>query len=232
MSNPWDGYIPQETLDHYRHAGFSKITPLGTKPALLVIDMQYSTTGEGPVPLSEAIAYHPMNCGEYAWKAIDHIKVLLAAFREAGFPVIHPHLDRRRYDGKHSRMPTGIVNERHWEIVKEVAPIESEILLPKTTPSSFFGTPLVKYLHSLKVDTLFMVGNTTSGCIRASVIDGMAYDYKVIVPHEACYDRAPVSHAVNLFDMAAKYAEVVSTDKAVTMMKSMVPGRAADSAAA
>jgi maleamate amidohydrolase len=129
-------------------------------------------------------------------------------------------------------MPTNIVNERHWEIVKEVAPIEGEILLPKTTPSSFFGTPLVKYLNSLKVDTLFMVGNTTSGCIRASVIDGMAYDYKVIVPHEACYDRAPISHAVNLFDMAAKYAEVVSTDKAVTMLRSMVPGRSADSAAA
>jgi nicotinamidase-related amidase len=232
MSNPWDGFIPQETLDHYRNAGFFKATPLGTKPALLVIDMQYSTTGEAPVPLPEAIAYHPMNCGEYAWKAIDHIKVLLAAFREAGFPVIYPHISSTRYNGKHSRMPTETVKARHWEIVEEIAPIPGEILLPKTTPSAFFGTPLVKYLHSLKVDTLFMVGNTTSGCIRASVIDGMAYDYKVVVAHEGCYDRAPVSHAVNLFDMASKYAEVVFTDKAVAMLNSFTSGRPADSAAA
>lgn len=233
MSNPWDGFIPQETLDHYRNAGLFKVSPLGTKPALLVIDMQYSTTGEGPMPLSEAIAYHPMNCGEFAWNAIAHIKVLLAAFREAGLPVIYPHIDRNRYSGKHSRMPTETVNARHFDIVEEIAPVAGDIMLPKTTPSAFFGTPLVKYLHSLKVDTLFMVGNTTSGCIRASVIDGMAYDYKVVVPHEACYDRAPISHAVNLFDMASKYADVVSIEKAMAMVKSFTPtGRPADSAAA
>ncbi len=233
MSNPWDGFIPQETLDHYRNAGFSKVTPLGIKPALLIIDMQYSTTGEGPMPLSEAIAYHPMNCGEAAWHAIEHIKALLIAFRQHEFPVIYPHISSQQYRGKQSRMPTDTVKARHWQIIEEIAPVEGEILLPKTSPSAFFGTPLIKYLHSLKVDTLFMVGNTTSGCIRASVIDGMSYDYKVIVPHEACYDRAPVSHAVNLFDMAAKYAEVVSTEKAMGMLK-MFPrdGRSADSAAA
>lgn len=61
MSNPWDGFIPEETIEHYRRAGFSKASSIGKSPALLVIDCQYMTTGEKPMPLSEAISYHPMN---------------------------------------------------------------------------------------------------------------------------------------------------------------------------
>jgi len=229
MSDPWDGFIPEETLEHYRRAGFARPSGLGKSPALLVIDTQYLTTGEKPMPLAEATSYHPMNCGEEAWRAIAHIRTLIAAFREEGYPILYPHIDRNRFNGKHSRMPTNTANPRHLDIVAEVAPQPGDILLPKTAPSAFFGTPLIKYLNILKADTLFMVGNTTSGCIRASVIDGVSYDYKVVVPHEGCYDRSPVSHAVNLFDMGSKYAEVVSTDKAVAMLKS-VAGKPPDSA--
>lgn len=118
-------------------------------------------------------------------------------------------------------MPTDNVNPRHLEIVEEVAPQKGDILLPKTAPSAFFGTPLVKYLNSLKSDTLFMVGNTTSGCIRASVIDGFSNDYKVIVPYECSYDRSPVSHAVNLFDMSGKYADVMSTANAIEIVQKL-----------
>jgi nicotinamidase-related amidase len=226
MSNPWDGIIPQETLDHYRHAGFGRPTGLGKRPALLVIDMQYATTGEGPMPLAEAIAYHPMNCGADAWHAIAHIKSLIAAFRAADFPIIYPHISSQRFRAKNAIMPTETVNPRHYEIVEEIAPGPGDILLPKTSPSAFFGTPLVKYLNSLKADTLFMVGNTTSGCIRASAVDGASYDYKVVVPHDACYDRSPISHAVNLFDMDAKYAQVVPTAEAVAMVNTLAGSNA------
>lgn len=232
MSNPWDGYIPEETIEHYRRAGFARPSDLGKAPALLIIDVQYLTTGEGPVPLSEAVSYHPMNCGDDAWKAIGHIRQLITAFRKAGFPIIYPHISSIRMRAKHNRMPTDNVNPRHLEIVEEVAPQPGDVLLPKTTPSAFFGTPLVKYLNSLKVDTLFLVGNTTSGCIRASAIDAFAYDYKVIVPHEGCYDRSPVSHAVNLFDMGSKYAEVVDTTEAIGMLQTMAARSSGQSAAA
>jgi nicotinamidase-related amidase len=221
MGAPWDGFIPEETIEHYRRAGFARASRPGTRPALLIIDTQYLTAGEGPMPLSEAIAYHPMNCGTYAWEAIGQMVPLLAAFRKAGAPVIHAYTIEDPLRGAQWRMPTRKIDPRLREIVKEVAPIDGDILLPKTCPSAFFGTPLVKYLNTLKVDTLFLVGNTTSGCIRASVIDGMSYDYKVIVPHDACYDRSPVSHAVNLFDMASKYAEVVSTPEAIALLESM-----------
>lgn len=221
MSTPWDGYIPAGTLEHYQKAGFAKKSSIGKSPALLVIDVQYKNAGEGPMPLSEAISYHPMNCGEHAWNAIGHIQKLIAAFRNAGFPIIYPFGTPMAYQPNHNRMPSKSDNPRHAEIVAEVAPQLGDILLPKTAPSAFFGTPIIKYLNSLKADTLFMVGNTTSGCIRASVIDGYSNDFKVIVPHDGCYDRAPMLHAINLFDMAYKYAEVVSTAEAVEMINSM-----------
>lgn len=221
MADPWSNYIPAETIQHYRRAGFSRAPGLGKSPALLVIDVQYKNTGEGPMPLAEAIAYHPMNCGEHAWQAITHIKRLIAAFRAGRFPIIYPHGAPAAFQPKHNRMPNQSDNPRHAEIVAEVAPQPGDILLPKTAPSAFFGTPLVKYLNSLKIDTLFMVGNTTSGCIRASAIDGYSNDYKVIVAHEGCYDRAPMLHAVNLFDIASKYAEVASTADAIAMLQAM-----------
>jgi maleamate amidohydrolase len=231
MSTPWDGFIPAETLELYRRAGFAKPMQPGIKPALLVIDTQYATSGERPMPVEEAIAYHPLNCGEYAWRAIPHMVRIIAAFREHGFPIIYPHMSGRPYSGTHARIPTVARNPRHYEFVSETAPQENDILMPKTAPSAFFGTPLLKYLHVMQADTLFMVGNTTSGCIRASVVDAAAYDYKVVVPHDACYDRAPICHAVNLFDIASKYAAVVPTVDAVGMVQAIASGRRPDSIA-
>lgn len=225
MSTPWDGLIPQETLDHYRRAGFAKPSRSGTKPALLVIDTQYSTTGEGPVPLSQAIDYHPLNCGEYAWRAIAHMVPLIAAFRAARAPVIYPHVSEPKVASEQSRWPTKTTNPRFYQMVEEIAPEEGDILLPKTAPSAFFGTPLLKYLNTLRVDTLFIVGNTTSGCIRATAVDANSYDYNVIVPHDSCYDRSPVSHAVNLFDIESKYADVLSTPDAIIRLASIGSSR-------
>ena len=83
------------------------------------------------------------------------------------------------------------------------------MLLPKKHPSAFFGTPLASYLIERGVDTLVVTGCTTSGCVRGTVVDGFAYNFRVLVPHECVYDRSQVSHAVNLFDMSEKYADVI-----------------------
>jgi len=95
-----------------------------------------------------------------------------------------------------------------YQFVPEVAPQERDVLLPKKHPSAFFGTPLASYLIDLQVDSLVVTGCTTSGCVRGSVVDAFAYNFKCTVPIECVYDRSATSHAVNLFDMAAKYAEV------------------------
>jgi nicotinamidase-related amidase len=217
MGNPWDGFVPEETQEHYRKAGFAAPSAPGRRHALLVIDVQYHAVGESPKPLSDAVAEHPMSCGEAAWRSIPHISRMIEAFRSKGRPILYPHVAPRDHrGGKFGRMPSfSGTGSRGYEIVAEVAPQSQDILLPKNYPSSFFGTPLTSLLNALGVDTLFITGCTTSGCIRATTVDAYSLNYKVVIPHECVFDRSPVSHAVNLFDMASKYADVTNTSDAI-----------------
>ena len=91
--------------------------------------------------------------------------------------------------------------------------------VPKKHPSAFFATPLTSHLIDLRADTLVITGCTTSGCVRGSVVDAFAYNWRVLVPHDAVYDRSATSHAVNLFDMASKYADVASTAEILEMLR-------------
>ena len=91
-------------------------------------------------------------------------------------------------------------------------------MLPKKHPSPFFGTPLASYLINAGADTIVVTGCTTSGCVRGTVVDGFAYNFRALVPYDAVYDRSATSHAVNLFDMASKYADVLSTDEALVVL--------------
>jgi nicotinamidase-related amidase len=101
-----------------------------------------------------------------------------------------------------------------YRIVDEVAPARGDVLLPKKHPSAFFGTPLTSHLIDLGADTLFVTGCTTSGCVRASVTDAFALNFKVVLPEECVYDRSPTAHAVNLWDMNGKYADVMPVAQA------------------
>jgi maleamate amidohydrolase len=213
--NPWDGIIPEEEQHAYRAAGFGRPSGLGRRPALLIIDVQYRTVGTVPRPFFEAIKEFPTSCGQVAWDAVANIQRLLALFRERDWPVLYPHVARKesfdtgRLAAKVPALMT--VAERGYDFVEEIAPRNGDILLPKKHPSAFFGTPLTSYLIDLGVDTLIVTGCSTSGCVRGSVVDAFAYNFRVMVPHDAVYDRSQVSHAVNLFDMSEKYADVAST---------------------
>lgn len=222
MTRPWDGIISEEEQRAYRAAGFGRATGLGKRPALLIIDVQYRTTGTRPMPLSEAIAEYPTSCGEVAWAAVGNIRRLLELFRARGWPVIYPHVaPKQGFDfGRLSdKVPTIMtVGARGYDFVAEIAPAGDDILLPKKHPSAFFGTPLVSYLINAGTDTLVVTGCTTSGCVRGSVVDGFAYNFRVLVPEDAVYDRSATSHAVNLFDMAAKYADVMSAAGALAAL--------------
>lgn len=98
-------------------------------------------------------------------------------------------------------------------------------MLPKKHPSAFFGTPLVSYLIDRGVDTLVVTGCSTSGCVRGTVVDGFAYNFKAVVPHDAVYDRSDLVHKVNLFDMGQKYADVMSTDDVLAKLDEIEGGR-------
>lgn len=223
--NPWDGIISEEEQRAYRAAGFGRPTGLGQRPALLIIDVQYRTVGTVPRPFFEAIKEFPTSCGEVAWHAVANIQRMLGLFRERGWPVLYPHVARKesfdtgRLAAKVPALMT--VAGRGYDFVEEIAPRPGDILLPKKHPSAFFGTPLTSYLIDLGADTLIVTGCSTSGCVRGSVVDAFAYNFRVMVPHDAVYDRSHVSHAVNLFDMSEKYADVASTDDCLDSLRAL-----------
>ena len=222
---PWDDAIPEEERQLYRAAGFGRRAGPGTKPVLLVIDVQYRTVGTLPRPLPEAIAEFPTSCGERGWAAVPHIARLLALFREKRWPVLYPHVaPKQGHDAGRlaEKVPAMFaVPPQGYDFVAEVAPEPGDILLPKKHPSAFFGTPLASHLVDLGADTLVVTGCTTSGCVRASVVDAFSYNFRVMVPSDAVYDRGATSHAVNLFDMAEKYADVMTTDACEAALRSL-----------
>ncbi|MDA8268877.1 MAG: isochorismatase family protein [Actinomycetota bacterium] len=227
----WQGVITADDEARYAAAGFGQPVGAGRRPALLVIDVQYRTVGTRPAPFFEAVKEFPTSCGAAGWAAVDNIGHVLRAFRQAGFPVLYPHVaPKLRTDAGRlgSKIP-GIMDvpEAGYRFVEDVAPIEGDVLLPKKHPSAFFGTPLVSHLVDLGIDTLVITGCTTSGCVRASAVDAFAYNFRVVIPHDAVYDRSQTVHKVNLFDLAQKYADVVDTAEAVDLVHAMAGASAA-----
>ena len=212
MNRPWTGIVREEEERRYRAAGFGRPSGMGKRPALLIIDVQYRTIGTREAPFWESIKEYKTSCGDTGWDAVRHIRPLLAKFREKGLPVFYPHVapkeafDRGRLAEKVPELMT--IAAEGYRFVEALSPSPGDVLLPKKHPSAFFGTPLASYLIDAGADSLVVTGCTTSGCVRGSVVDGFAYNFKVTVPEECVYDRSPVAHAVNLFDMAYKYADV------------------------
>jgi maleamate amidohydrolase len=210
----WDAYIPADDAEIYAAAGYGARSPWGSRPALLVVDVNYNS-----------IRTFRNSCGEAGWDAVGAIRELLAAARTAGVPVFYTtqHADARStlvggWGRKNSRVADDADADRAAfgvQIVDEIAPSPHDIVIVKDKPSAFFSTPLVSYLNELHVDTVIIAGGTTSGCVRASVIDAFSFNYSVVVVEEACFDRGSVSHAVNLFEIHAKYADVVPLADAI-----------------
>jgi maleamate amidohydrolase len=220
----WDRFLTEQDKAHLAN---SRRRPVGfgERPALLFIDLYRWVFGDRPQPLVEAIKTWPGSCGPAAWQSLPYLQELLALARETGIPVIHltgledaqsgvvgwneaiHHDSGQRY----SNLDAAAEERRlhRFDIVDEVAPIAGEAVLHKASPSGFWGTPLAAHLNHLGVDTLIVGGESTSGCVRATVVEGATYRYRVIVVEECVFDRHEAPHAINLFDMHQKYADVV-----------------------
>jgi len=165
---------------------------------------------------------------------VKNIEVLLSLFREKGWPVLYPYVaPKQSYDAGRlaAKVPAIMtVAAKGYEFPTQIAPRENDILLPKRHPSAFFGTPLASYLIDSGADTLIVTGCSTSGCVRGSVVDAFAYNWRVTVPQDAVYDRSKVSHAVNLFDMSEKYADVMTTEETLRKLRGLPGGDASQAA--
>lgn len=229
----WDEFLTSLDVQVFESAGFSQKGELGDRPAILVVDMVYNFVGDKPEPILESIKKFHHSCGEKGWEGIHATRELIDMARAANVPIFYSTNSLRPDGGDTGRWAAK--NRRAHElgqrdsdlgnqIVKEIAPESQDYIVPKLKPSMFFGTPLVSLLRGLEIDTLIVTGTTTSGCVRATVIDAFSYEYKLAIVEECVFDRGEASHAINLFDMNAKYADVISLLEAKAYLAE-IPGR-------
>lgn len=192
-----------------RHEGFHGRAGLGRRPALVVVDVNRGFTD----PAS------PLVCDLDG--VVDAIARLLDGFRAAQLPIAYTTV---AYDeaGKQAaavfidKIPALLTLEAGsgWEeIDPRIAPQKAEPVLTKLWASAFFGTPFASFLTAHRCDSLVVTGASTSGCIRATVVDALQHGYRVIVPLEAVGDRNPAAHEANLYDIDTKYGDVVAVEE-------------------
>ena len=226
----WDDYLTERDRQVFESAGYGKRMGFGTRPALFVIDVQYNFCGDEPQPILEAVKKYRTACGEEAWQAVPHIERLMKICRERNLPIFYT-VSERRPDmldsgvqvGKSHRgaEKTSQEGTHATQTVAPLAPRPEDFLIGKRKPSAFFGTPFMSHLNFLDIDTLIVTGCTTSGCVRATSVDAFSYNFRTVVPEECVYDRSRVSHAVNLFDMSEKYADVLPVDDIIDRLRSI-----------
>jgi maleamate amidohydrolase len=217
----WMKLIPESELVTYKSAGFMTDMTLGKKVALIVVDVTYAFTGYEGQTLEESIASFGSACGPVSWEAMPKIVSLISMFRERGLPIVFTNSAPANtpYAGKATKSKrTKAPPPRGNDFPDAITPREGEWVLGKTRASAFFQTPLTSYLVQQHIDTLVFCGVSTSGCVRASVVDGFSHGFSTFVVDECCFDRSQFAHAANLFDMEAKYASVVSLDELARLM--------------
>ena len=194
-------------------SGFGGTLTPGQRPALLVVDFQRGFSEPEISPLAS-------DCTQ----AIAATNELIRAIRPHG-PVIFtvcsyaPNVaDAGLWTQKCPTLSTLVKGTPACELDTSIEAAEHDLIIEKTQASAFFGTPVAGILSAQNIDTLYIVGCTTSGCIRASVVDALQHGFAPFVVEEACADRSAQQHASNLIDMQDKYAEVLDLTTALSQL--------------
>jgi nicotinamidase-related amidase len=207
--------------EDYRKHGLAARVGFGERPALIVVDFVCAYTTPGS----------PLYAAPGVPAAVQASVPVLAAARAAGIPIIYTTVAYAA-DGRDG----GIFLEKVpalrkltsdsplAQIVPELPPAPGELVIEKKYASAFFGTHIAATLTAARVDTVILVGCSTSGCIRASAVDGMQHGFRVIVPRECVGDRAPGPHEANLFDIDGKYGDVVGVVAVLEYLRSQESG--------
>ncbi len=218
MARVWENFMTEEDRKVAANGNLRQPRGPGANLALLVIDMQITACGEDR-PISEQLDRFPGACGPQAWAAIRVQQRLLTAARAAEMPVIYSKPVFHAYTGR-TAAASGVFAATDFRsgIQPEVAMQPGDILIEKQTPSCFAFTNLIPILAELGVDGLLVVGNSTSGCVRATCVDGEAAGFRMTVIEEGVFDRIEMSHAASLFDMSFKICDVVDEGRALDII--------------
>jgi maleamate amidohydrolase len=230
----WETQLTEADRELYERRTYGARQAFRARPALLIVDVTRSFVGSHRMPLLEAIEEYPTSCGERGWDALPHIRTLLEAGRRASVPVVFTRaadfLRPFAASTTKSENPEAAYTDEHAQDFPELtAPLPNELVIDKAKASAFFGTPLEVCLRHMGVDSLIVAGTTTSGCVRASVVDGHSFGFTMFVVEEGCFDRFESAHRANLFDMNAKYATVISLTEAVDYLDEVVSSSGAAS---
>ena len=209
----WKDVVPAADLKLY--SCYARKTYVGTRPALLAIDLYNIVYRGGAKSPYELDPIYPNSCGVYAHDAIEPTKRLLAAARAAGIPIFYCTQETRP-----NNRPAGAVSTRRqnaamphenddYDIYREFTPQAADTVIRKQRASVFQGTPIVSHLNILDINSLIVCGESTSGCVRASCVDAYSNGLHVSLVEECTFDRAQLTHKVNLFDLHHKYVDVM-----------------------
>ncbi|MEP1217616.1 MAG: isochorismatase family protein [Marinobacter sp.] len=217
----WQDLYPQEIYDLY--APYRRQTGIKGRCGLLLVDLYNLCYEGGERPVSELYRDYPSSCGEFAWRALGPTRQILHEMRLQGLPVLFSTKDLRNADHQRKASATfrrsGQASENAYDIHPELTPENGELVIAKERASCFYGTPLATYLQRLRIETLIMVGESTSGCVRATATDSFSYGFHTVLVEEAVFDRNPISHQASLFDLHHKYADVMALDDVLNQLR-------------
>jgi maleamate amidohydrolase len=206
-----------DDLALYRAQSFGGKVGIGSRPALCIVDF-----------VNGFIDPKVFGGGNIA-EAVANTIGLLAAVRRSGLPVSFTRVVYAEDGSDHGtfvrKVPALANLTEHaplGQVVPELAPHPGELILRKTQPSAFFGTGYAETLRREGVDTVIVAGCTTSGCVRASVVDAMSYDFRTIVAIDCVGDRSLAAHSANLFDMEQKYADLMESRTIIAALPAKV----------
>ena len=209
----WRGIVPDADLATYRKGGFGQAIGMGQRVALLNIDTTHNFTDP-----SYAM------CGARNLPLEAALTKVTAAFRARDLPIFYSRRDDRSHPTRRGIWNLKLNNADHFEYASDPhadewspawGPRREDVIVLKNKPSAFMETPLESFLRYHAVDTLVVIGISTSGCVRAAVTDAFSHNLRVIVIEEAVGDRSTFAHTANLFDMDMKFADVEKLDDAL-----------------
>lgn len=222
----WKDVIDADTFRIY--SAYARETFVGPNPAVIAIDLYNSAYRGGARPPVELQEDFPSTCGIHAWTALAPTKKLFAAARLAGVPIFYCTSDTQpqnrpspRVNATRRQRTTSFPDD--FEIHPELAPMAEDVIIRKQRASIFAGTPLVSHLTTLGIRSLIVCGESTSGCVRASCVDGYSSGYHVTLVEECTYDRSELIHKINLFDLHHKYADVMKIDEVLAHLAGLAP---------
>lgn len=197
-----------EDVALYRAQTFGGKVGIGLRPALCIVDF-----------VNGFIDPRVFGGGNIA-EAVASSIGLLASARRCGLPVAFTRVVYAEDGSDHGafvRKVPGLAklteSAADGQIVPDLAPLAGELIVRKTQPSAFFGTGYAEDLRRKGIDTVIVAGCTTSGCVRATVVDAMSYDFRTIVARDCVGDRSLAAHEANLFDMEQKYADLMDSQE-------------------